>query len=53
MGIRVNSDIILGFTRDTWWMVNIKNPKLGVCKTMVMKSKDAEVHNMEFALRTK
>lgn len=50
MGIRINSDIILGFTRDTWWMVNIKNPKLGVCKTMVMKSKD--VHKIEFALRT-
>lgn len=31
MGIRIKSDIILGSTRDTWWMVNIKTSKSLEC----------------------
>lgn len=32
---RIKSDIILGFTGNTWLRSNMKNPKFGVCETMV------------------
>lgn len=42
---RIKSDIILGFTRNTCLMVNIKNPKLGVCITMVLWSQRMQKFN--------
>lgn len=47
---RIKSDIILGFTRNTWLRSNMKNPKFGVCETMLdwtqRKQRSTEWHKV-------